>query len=77
MAPIDTSSGLFNTDCSAMQVILFMNNHRGKTIERVVEEIKDFAREHDNERLRFRLASGNVGVMAATNEAVTPPKSAC
>ena len=70
VAPIDTSSGLFNTDCSTMQVMLFMNNHRGKTIERVVEEIKDFAREHDNERLRFRLASGNVGVMAATNEAV-------
>jgi predicted RND superfamily exporter protein len=70
VAPVDTGSGLFNTDCSAMQVMLFMKNHQGETIARVVEEIKKFAREHDDEQLRFRLASGNVGVMAATNEAV-------
>lgn len=70
VSPIDTGSGLFNTDCSAMQVMLFLDNHQGETIARVVEEIKKFAREHDNEQLRFRLALGNVGVMAATNEAV-------
>jgi predicted RND superfamily exporter protein len=70
VTPVDTGSGLLNTDCSVMQVLLFMNDHQGETIAHVVEEIKKFARQHDSDRLRFRLASGNVGVMAATNEAV-------
>ena len=70
VTPVDTGSGLLNTDCSVMQVMLFMNNHEGATIARVVDEIKKFKLEHDSDKLRFRLASGNVGVMAATNEAV-------
>jgi uncharacterized protein len=70
VTPVDTGSGLLNTDCSVMQVMLFMNNHEGATIARVVDEIKKFKLEHDSNKLRFRLASGNVGVMAATNEAV-------
>ncbi len=70
VTPVDTGSGLLNTDCSVMQVMLFMNNHEGATIARVVDEIKKFKLEHDNDKLTFRLASGNVGVMAATNEAV-------
>ena len=70
VTPVDTATGLLNTDCSVMQVMLFMNDHQGETIARVVEEIKQFKRVHDSEQLRFRLAAGNVGVMAATNEAV-------
>jgi hypothetical protein len=70
VTPVDTGSGLLNTDCSVMQVMLFMNNHEGAIIARVVDEIKKFKHEHDSDKLRFRLASGNVGVMAATNEAV-------
>ena len=70
VTPVDTASGLLNTDCSAMQVMLFMHDHEGATIARVVEEIKNFQRKHDSDKLRFRLAAGNVGVMAATNEAV-------
>ena len=70
VTPVDTSSGLLNTDCSVMQVLLFMNDHQGETIAHVVGEIQKFKREHDSEKLTFRLAAGNVGVMAATNEAV-------
>lgn len=70
VTPVDTASGLLNTDCSVMQVMLFMRDHEGATVARVVEEIKKFQREHDSDELRFRLAAGNVGVMAATNEAV-------
>jgi predicted RND superfamily exporter protein len=70
VTPVDTGSGLLNTDCSVMQVLLFMNDHQGETVAHVVDEIKKFKREHDSEQLTFRLAAGNVGVMAATNEAV-------
>lgn len=71
VTPIDTSSGLLNTDCSAMQVMIFTHDHQGETIAHIVEEVKRFKRHYDSERLAFLLAGGNVGVMAATNEAVS------
>jgi len=70
VTPIDTSSGLLNTDCSAMQVMIFTKDHQGETLERIVRAVKDFAKDNDTERYRFLLAGGNAGVMAATNEAV-------
>jgi predicted RND superfamily exporter protein len=70
VTPVDTATGLLNTDCSAMQVLVFTRDHQGTTIAHIVNEIRRFAAANDSERLRFLLASGNVGVMAATNEAV-------
>jgi predicted RND superfamily exporter protein len=70
VTPIDTSTGLLNTDCSAMQVLAFTRDHQGTTIAHIVREIKRFAAENPVPNVEFRLASGNVGVMAATNEAV-------
>lgn len=70
IARIPSSSGLLNGNCSVMPVILFLQDHKADTIERVVEEIKLAANELDNDQMQFKLASGPVGVMAATNEAV-------
>ena len=70
VSPIDTSTGLLNSDCSAMQVLIFTRDHQGDTIARIVKEVKSFSARHNSEKLKFLLASGNVGVMAATNEAV-------
>ena len=70
IARIPSSSGLLNRDCSVMPVILFLQDHKADTIERVVNEVKLAAQELNNEQLQFKLASGPVGVMAATNEAV-------
>jgi uncharacterized protein len=70
VTPIDTASGLLNTDCSAMQVLIFTRDHQGDTIAHIIEEVKRFNATHRSERLEFLLAAGNVGVMAATNEAV-------
>ncbi len=70
VTPIDTSSGLLNTDCSAMQVLVFTRDHQGTTIAHIVREVKRFVAENPMPQVEFRLASGNVGVMAATNEAV-------
>lgn len=127
--PIDTSSGLFNSDCSAMPVFIFTKDHKAETISVIVDAVKEFDAEwgnHDGWRppavrnppnpidydefggetseefladkadydaqlsvrqdwvapeagsdafdkgpfLKFSLATGNVGVMAATNEVV-------
>lgn len=70
VTPIDTATGLLNTDCSAMQMLIFTRDHDGATIRHVVDEVKRFRDANRSDRLDLLLASGNVGVMAATNEAV-------
>lgn len=125
---IGTETGLLNRDCSAMPVLVFMEDHKAETIQRVIDRAKQLRDELSIEPavaisedsadatnvaqpsqstndllkfassiglvsgtvapelttadtcseqvgtgedcLRFRLATGNVGVMAATNEEV-------
>lgn len=67
---IDTSTGLLNKDCSVMPVMMFLADHRAGTIERVVAAAKAFRAAHPSDTVHFRLATGNVGVMAAQNEEV-------
>src|SRR6185503_10988606 len=57
--------------CRAIKVMVFTKNHDGTTIAHVVEEIKKFIAANHADGVTLRLASGNVGVMAATNEAVS------
>ncbi|MBT1449690.1 MMPL family transporter [Glaciecola sp. XM2] len=67
---VPTSSGLLNADCSAMPVILFMEDHKAETINTVVSAVKEVSALYATDELTFNLATGPVGVMAATNEAV-------
>ena len=67
---VETATGLLNDDCSVMPLLVFTEDHRAETLGRLVAAIDAFAKDHDSEKIRFRLASGNAGVMAATNEAV-------
>ena len=67
---IETSTGLLNRDCSVMPVIVFLADHRAETIERVIAEVKEYRQAHPTEGVTYRLATGNVGVMAAQNEEV-------
>ena len=68
---VPTSTGLLNSDCSVMPVMMFAADHKAETIERIVAEAKRIEAEHPNKEIHFKLATGNVGVMAATNEAVS------
>ena len=70
VSPVPTSSGLLNFDCSVMPVSIYTVDHKAETIARVVEAVKEFNAAKSSERIDFRLASGNIGVMAATNEEV-------
>lgn len=69
-SPFDTASGLLNADGSVMPVIIFLQDHKAATIRRVIAAVDDYAATHPSDRVRFRLTSGNVGVMAATNQVV-------
>ena len=70
LARVETSTGLLNRDCSVIPVMVFTEDHKAETIERVVNEVKAWRAEHAIEGTQFRLATGNVGVMAAMNEEV-------
>jgi len=67
---IETSTGLLNRDCSVMPVMLFLSDHRAETIERVVAAVKEYRKKEPTPGVTYRLATGNVGVMAAQNEEV-------
>jgi predicted RND superfamily exporter protein len=61
-------SGLYNTGCTALPVHLYLSDHKAATIKTVVDAVKAFRERNPDPRLKVRLASGNVGVQAATNE---------
>ena len=70
VSQIPSTSGLYNAKCTAMPIYLFMTDHKAETIERVIAAVKEQSALLDTSTIKFRLASGPVGVMAATNEAV-------
>ena len=53
-----------------MPIMMFTDDHKATTISRIVEEAKRIEASPGHPDVSFRLATGNVGVMAATNEAV-------
>ncbi|NKF21399.1 efflux RND transporter permease subunit [Solimonas marina] len=42
ITPIPASSGLLNSDCSALAVLVFTKDHTAATLDRIVEKTKDF-----------------------------------
>ncbi|MES1943892.1 hypothetical protein PC39_07254 [Salinisphaera sp. PC39] len=70
-ALVPTTTGLLNDDCSAMVINSFTTDHKASTIRNLVNKVKDYRKnELEAEDVHLALASGNVGVMAATNEVV-------
>lgn len=61
-------SGLYNPGCTVLPVHLYLSDHKARTVKEVVAAVKSFREQNPDPRIRVRLASGNVGVQAATNE---------
>ena len=53
-----------------MPILLFLQDHKAETIERVIKVVKAEKANYETDKLTFRLALGPAGVMGATNEAV-------
>ena len=70
VAPIETSTGLLNADGSVMPILIFLADHKAETLHAVTKAVKNFRDTHPSPKAKFQLASGNAGVMAATNEVV-------
>lgn len=67
---VPESSGLLNTECTMLPVYVFTEDHKADTINRIVEGVKDFRANNPHPDVNIRLASGNVGILAATNEVI-------
>lgn len=61
---------LANKDCDLAPVVAFLNDHKAETLERVVAAVEEFAAEHDSPDISFKLAAGNGGIEAATNQVI-------
>ena len=70
ISPFDARTGLLNFGGSVMPLYIFTQDHKAETITQVVKAVKTFNAVVKPDVVTFRLAGGNVGVMAATNEAV-------
>jgi predicted RND superfamily exporter protein len=65
---VPEQTGLVNVDCSLMPVYVFMADHKAETIKGAIAAVHEFNEENPFAGVRLRLASGNIGVMAAVNE---------
>lgn len=61
---------LFNTDCSVMPVVAYLDDHKAETLDRVVTKAQAFSKAQSNEEHQFLLAAGSAGIEAATNMVV-------
>ena len=70
MRNMELSQKFFNRECNALPIRIFMTDHKAETLRSVIDVTEQFISNNDMGSVRLRLASGNGGVMAATNEAV-------
>lgn len=72
VGPIPTSTMTLNTTCTVLPLVIFTKDSKAETIQIVVKAVKAFRARPENQMdgVRIRLASGSIGVTAATNEVV-------
>ena len=63
-------NGLNSHGCKTIHIAIYLTDHQGPTLKHVVDEVQRFIDEDQTPNIVFRLAGGNAGVAAATNEAV-------
>jgi predicted RND superfamily exporter protein len=66
----DPDLGLNDESCKTLHVVVYLRDHTGSTLRHVTGQIRDYIAANPAEHVTFRLAGGNAGVAAATNEAV-------
>jgi predicted RND superfamily exporter protein len=64
----------FSEDKMAANVIIWYKNHMGETLRAAIKDVKNFIKQEQNliskAKVKFQLASGNIGLLAAINQAV-------
>ncbi|HOM13205.1 MAG TPA: MMPL family transporter, partial [Rubrivivax sp.] len=62
--------GLNTEGCGVIHILVYLKDHQGATLHHVVGEVEKFIAAEKTPNIQFRMAGGNAGVAAATNEAV-------
>ncbi len=69
-AEIGRVKGYMNKDCSMTAVHLFLTDHKATTLNRILDDVKQYRASHHLGGVTIRLAAGNAGVLAAINDEV-------
>lgn len=69
-AEINRVRGYMTKDCKMTAVHMYLSDHKATTITGVIDAVKAFRNAHQLDGLTIRLAAGNAGVIAATNDEV-------
>ncbi|NJD35031.1 MAG: RND family transporter [Betaproteobacteria bacterium] len=71
-AYLPEAGGLFNRACTMMAANVYLADHKAANIKVAIDAVKEFRKAYpaDSLGMKVLLASGNVGVLAATNEEV-------
>ena len=77
MRNMELNQKYFNRECNAVPVRIFTADHRAKTLTRIIDATNEFTAQNPSMPLKLRLAAGNGGVMAATNQAESWPATRC
>ena len=71
---VEPSSGLLNETCTILPVIVYLEDHKATSIDRIVAAVDDFRvsahLQENHPDIKIRLGMGGVGVMAATNQVI-------
>lgn len=62
--------GYMKSDCGMTAVHLYLTDHKATTINRILDDVKQYRTSHPFPGITVRLAAGNAGVLAATNDEV-------
>jgi predicted RND superfamily exporter protein len=67
---IGSSSGVVNTDCTTAAIAIFITDTKAGTVKHVVAELEKHIAENPYPGINLRVGTGNVPIVAATNEIV-------
>src|SRR5690606_35505302 len=65
---IPEGTGLFNPGCTVLPVNIYLADHKETTVKQAIAAVRELRDAERMDGVTLRLASGNVGVQAATNE---------
>ncbi|WP_156504146.1 MMPL family transporter, partial [Oleiphilus sp. HI0066] len=60
---------------SMTPMIVYLDDHKAETLDRVIQEMQVLIEEYPSENYEFLLAAGNAGVEAATNQVIEKAKT--
>lgn len=62
---------LYNPECNLDRIYVFLDDHKAATLNRVTDAVSSFAKDNNDPKvIEFKLAAGNAGIEAATNQSI-------